>query len=74
MKVTVKLFAQFRNDRFIAKELELPETTTCLDVVLSLAITEDEIGVVLINGRHGSLSHPLQEGETLALFPLVGGG
>ena len=74
MKITVKLFANFRNDRFKVKEQEVAADTTCLDIVVALAIAEPEIGIVLVNGRHGQLTQSLQEGDTLALFPLVGGG
>lgn len=74
MKITLKLFANFRLGRFKVKEHELPTPTTCRDVVISLAIPEAEIGIVLINGRHAQLSQSLNEGDTLALFPLVGGG
>lgn len=74
MKITVKLFANFRNDRFKIKEQEIAVGTTCAEVVAVLTIPEIEIGIVLINGRHAQLSQPLNEGDTLALFPLVGGG
>lgn len=74
MKITLKLFANFRLDRFKSKEHDVSVTTTCADVVASLIIPEAEIGIVLINGRHAQLTQILQEGDTLALFPLVGGG
>lgn len=74
MKVTIKLFAQFRNDRFKIEEREVAESMTCLEVVETLAIAESEIGVAMINSRHVSLSQTLNEGDVLALFPLVGGG
>ena len=74
MKITVKLFANFRLGRFKIKEQEVLATTTCGDVVASLTIPEPEIGIVLVNGRHAQLDHILSEGDTLSLFPLVGGG
>jgi molybdopterin converting factor small subunit len=37
-------------------------------------LTEEELGIVLINGRHAWVERVLQEGDTLSLFPLVGGG
>ena len=43
-------------------------------VVLSLGLTEEEIGIVMINGRHGGLDQALKQNDTLSLFPLVGGG
>ena len=74
MQITVKLFAHFRNDRFKIKQQVVPRAITCGEVVAALTIPAAEIGIVLINGRHVQLSQPLQEGDTLALFPLVGGG
>ena len=74
MKITVKLFATFRNGRFKLAEQEHPVETNCRTIVLGLGLTEEEIGVVMVNGRHATLDHVLQEGETLSLFPLVGGG
>jgi len=74
MRITLKLFATFRNGRFKQEERELPEGTDCRKVVLDLGLTEEEIGIILINGRHGSLDQQLAAGDTLSLFPLVGGG
>lgn len=74
MKITLKLFANFRLGRFKIKEFELPISTTCGDMVAALTIPAAEIGIVLINGRHAQLAQTLQDGDTLALFPLVGGG
>ncbi len=74
MNITVKLFATFRNGRFKADQQERPEGTTGRTVMLDLGLTEEEMGVVLVNGRHAGLDDPLHEGDTLSLFPLVGGG
>ena len=74
MHVTVKLFATFRNGRFKIQEQELPEGTDCRSVVLDLGLTEAEIGIIMINGRHGELDRKLSENDVLSLFPLVGGG
>lgn len=74
MKVTIKLFATFRVGRFKVEERELPEGTTCGKVVADVGLTEDELGIVLVNGRHASVERVLQDGDALSLFPLVGGG
>jgi molybdopterin converting factor small subunit len=74
MQVTVKLFATFRNGRFKIEEQELPEGTECRNVVLNLGLTEEEIGIIMINGRHGALDQKLAHKDILSLFPLVGGG
>jgi sulfur carrier protein ThiS len=74
MKVTVKLFAGFRDDRFKEAERELDSSTTVADVLASLDIAEPELGVALINGRHVLPEYVLGEGDVLSLFPKVGGG
>ncbi len=74
MQVTIKLFATFRNGRFKIEQRELPEETDVRTVVLSLGLTEAEIGIIMLNGRHGELDQKLKENDVLSLFPLVGGG
>jgi molybdopterin converting factor small subunit len=51
MKITVKLFAQYREGRFKEKELEITEDTTIGQIVeeLGLDTQRHPIGIVLIN-------------------------
>ena len=74
MQVTVKLFAHFRTNRFNSEVRTIAPGTTVGAIVTELAIAEEEVGVILINGRHGRLDQSLAEGDILSLFPLVGGG
>ncbi|WP_305043211.1 MoaD/ThiS family protein [Geoalkalibacter sp.] len=74
MKVLIKLFATFRNERFKQAEKELPPGTSIRQVVAQLEIAEEALGMVMLNGRHAPLESELHEGDTLSLFPLVGGG
>ncbi|MDO3377283.1 MoaD/ThiS family protein [Geoalkalibacter halelectricus] len=74
MKVLIKLFATFRNERFKQEEKDLPPGTTIRQVVAQLEIAEEALGMVMLNGRHTPLDQELSEGDTLSLFPLVGGG
>lgn len=74
MLITIKLFATFREGRFKIEEREVPEGTTIADVLRSLDIDEKEIGTLFVRGRHADTDRVLSEGETLAIFPLVGGG
>lgn len=74
MKITVKLFAMFREGRFKVAEQEYTEGTDCRQVVAAVGLTEDELGILLVNGRHAQLEQVLHGGDTLSLFPLVGGG
>lgn len=74
MNVTVKLFATFRTGRFDIESRSYPEGTTVAEVVRELNLEEKELGVMLVNSRHVKIDHQLVEGDTLALFPLLGGG
>jgi molybdopterin converting factor small subunit len=74
MRITVKLFATFRTDRFKIEEREVPSGTEVGHIVRELGIAESELGIVLVNARHAALDQHLQEGDILSLFPLVGGG
>lgn len=74
MQITVKLFATFRVGRFNTKNCKYPEGTMVKDVVTALSLPEEKLGILMINSRHVDLDRVLAEGETLAIFPLVGGG
>lgn len=74
MIITVKLFAYFRDDRFKIREMEVRPDTTVGQVVDSLSIDRKEVGVIMTNSRHTEFDAVLQSGDTLAVFPVVGGG
>lgn len=74
MKITIKLFASFRAGRFTIEDREYPGGVTVAGVVADLALPEEELGIMLVNSRHVRLDHVLTNGDTLALFPLLGGG
>lgn len=72
--VTIKLFAHFRNGRFKEAGHQFDSGVDCCQVIQSLGFRLDEMGIVLVNGQHAPMDYLLREGDTLALFPLVGGG
>lgn len=74
MRLTVKLFAYFRDNRFKEKEAEYPEDSTVADIIRSLGIDRGEVGVTMINSRHCNLDQVPVEGDQLAIFPAIGGG
>ena len=74
MHVTVKLFASFRSGRFEIETIDYPPGTTVADVADALNLPQGELGIMMINNRHVKLERVLLEGDTLALFPLLGGG
>jgi sulfur carrier protein len=72
--VTVKLFASFRDGRFKVEERDLLEESRVLDVLEPLNIRPEEIAICLVNGRNVNEKYVLKDGDTIALFPPVGGG
>ncbi len=74
MKVTVKLFATFRAGRFGEQIKEYAPGTTVGDILNELSLPLDEIGATLINHRHVEEDQLLKDGDSLSIFPLVGGG
>jgi molybdopterin synthase sulfur carrier subunit len=74
VKVTVKLFASLRKDRFAVDDRDYQDCATVGHILSSLNISEEEAAIIFINGRHAEPDSPLKEGDLLAIFPPVGGG
>ena len=74
MRITIKLFATFRQGRFKIAEQDVPEGSTIADILDALAIETPEVGMLFVNGRHAEPEQRLAAGAVLAIFPLVGGG
>jgi sulfur carrier protein ThiS len=74
MKITVKLFAYFRDNRFKIEPREIDEDTTVGDIVDSLDIDREEVGILMINSRHTEFDFKPIEKDVLAIFPVIGGG
>jgi molybdopterin converting factor small subunit len=74
MHVTVKLFATLRQGRFNEEEREYPVGTTIGYIIQALGISEKEAALIFVNGRHAKTGDKLQDGDTLAIFPPIGGG
>jgi sulfur-carrier protein len=74
MRLTVKLFATFRQGRFEVSDLERPDGSTLGRLLDDLAIPRAELGFVLVQGRHAELDQVPAAGATVSIFPRVGGG
>jgi len=72
--ITVKFFAGFRKGRFPARKVDFAGPTTVAEVLERFDVPAAEVGVLLCNGRHVDFSHSLAAGDTLSIFPKVGGG
>jgi molybdopterin synthase sulfur carrier subunit len=74
IKITVKLFATFRRGRFLEAVRDYPAGTQISGVIADLEIEPSLIGIIFIGGKHEKPEYVLKDGDTLALFPLLGGG
>jgi sulfur-carrier protein len=74
MKVTVKLFASLRKDRFAVDDFDYQEGATVGHILAFLHIPEEDAAIIFINARHGEPDSTLKDGDLLAIFPPVGGG
>ncbi len=76
VNITLKLFAQYRDERFKIEQRVYKCGTTPQDIMDELGITEHRLplGVLMVNSKHEKEEYVLQEGDILALFPKVGGG
>lgn len=74
MEITVRLYLTFRTGRFSTEIRECPTGVTAAEVARRLAIRDVDIGMVLVNDRQAELEQELLPGDTLSLFPVVGGG
>lgn len=74
MKVEVRLFATLRKDRGKRVELEAEPGVSPAELIDRLGIPHEEVAILLINGRRGSLDAHLEPGDYLSVFPPVGGG
>ena len=75
INITVKLFAQYRENRFKVEQRVYPKGISAKDIIEELGVAKVlPLGVLMINSRHESESYILQEGDIIGLFPKVGGG
>lgn len=74
MTVEVRLFATLRDGRDKVLEMEVAENATVNKILDLLKIREEDVAILLINGKDGKLDTKLCDGDYLSLFPPVGGG
>lgn len=74
MKIKVKLFATLRDGRGKEMIMDLPNETTVRNIINEINISEEEVAILLVNGRDGDLDKSLQDEDVVSIFPPVGGG
>ena len=74
MQITIKLFATLRAGLFDEEAREIAPGATVADVLKELNIPARQATLILVNGRHARPDTELKNGDTLSLFPPIGGG
>ena len=75
MFITLKCFATLRQYQpEEAEHLELPPGTSIEDLLQRLGIDSREVKLIFVNNKSASRTTLLEEGDTVGLFPAVGGG
>jgi molybdopterin synthase sulfur carrier subunit len=74
MQLTVKLFAYFRDNRFVAEVKEYQQGTSVGEIIEGLGIDPTDVGITMLNSRHCREEAQPVEGDILAIFPVIGGG
>jgi sulfur carrier protein len=74
MEINVKLFASLRDGRFKSDKAEFKEDSRVYDVIEKYELPFEEVAICYVNGRDADNDHVLKDGDTVSLFPPVGGG
>ena len=79
MQVRVKLYASLSRhyDKAAAGvpfEIDLPENARIVDLVNRLKLPKEEVKVFFVKGRARPIDWPLEPGDEVGIFPLLGGG
>jgi molybdopterin converting factor small subunit len=79
MQVRVKLYATlsryFSNAApGIPSEIEVPNGATVADLVDWLKLPREEVKLFFVKGRARPIDWPLEPGDEVGIFPLIGGG
>jgi molybdopterin converting factor small subunit len=74
MRITVKLFATLREGKLSTNVCDVHDGSTAGDAIRELGVRDEEAALILVNGKHGDLGTVLSEGDTVAVFPPIGGG
>jgi sulfur-carrier protein len=74
MQIKVRLFATLRDGRGKELMMDLESGLNPQLVIDLLKIKRDEVAILLVNGMDGKFEQQLKDGDTVSIFPPVGGG
>lgn len=74
MQIKVRLFATLREGRGKELMMDLDNGTTPQMIIDKLEIKREDVAILLVNGMDGTFEQQLKDGDTVSIFPPVGGG
>ena len=74
MQIKVRLFATLRDGRGKELMMDLDSGSTPQMIIDILEIRREEVAILLVNGMDGKFEQQLKDGDTVSIFPPVGGG
>lgn len=74
MNVKIKLFATLSVGRFSEKTISLQNNLLVSDILRIIGVNTDDAAIIFINGRHAQLEQVVSDGDTVSIFPPIGGG
>ena len=74
MEVDVHLFSTLQKDRFREARIQLQEGACINDVLSLLAISQDDVGILIVNNKDATFDQQLHESDAVTIIPPIGGG
>jgi molybdopterin converting factor small subunit len=75
MQVRVNHFATLKREADHRSEtVELPPGATVDDLLVTLGVTRDDVGVLIVSGKQATFDQALEAADTVTLIPHIGGG
>lgn len=73
MEVKVKLFGDLREGRFDVEKTQLEENSRVIDIINKHNLPIEDVAICMVNSRAAELGQVLQNQDTVAFSPPVGG-
>ncbi len=74
IKIEVRYFATLRIDGKKKETLEVQEDTSVKTLLDQIGVSLEDVAILLVNGIRTPPENKLKDGDTVSLFPPVGGG
>lgn len=73
MEVNVKLFTGSQEGQYDISKTKLADNSRIIDVINKYGLPEEEVDICYINGLDANKDQILHNGDTVFLYPKIGG-